>query len=211
MSFLLHIRFLLFISVLFPFSSAAGVLRNLTVGLADPLIAFSPGWSTALYAGNQFVFADGLGDEIVAVLPGASYLLRVTRCANSWSRLAHAVAVHYVGFRQSGGALYAACLDCQTANATHFIWVDASDPCEDNVPVCDISLNYRPNYNPEYTPQSILFTFTGLDPGVLHTLEVVNLEDPAFGFTSQITFHSLIVTLVDSGTSAILQSIYSSI
>lgn len=82
MSFLLYIRFLLFVSVLFPFSSAAGALRNLTVGLADPLIAFSSGWSTALYAGDQFVFADGLGDEVLVVLPGAPYLLRVTKCAN---------------------------------------------------------------------------------------------------------------------------------
>ncbi|KZT06806.1 uncharacterized protein LAESUDRAFT_137769 [Laetiporus sulphureus 93-53] len=140
-------------------SEAAGVLRNVTVGVADPSVTFSAGWSVALYAGQEIAFADGLGDEVAAELPVG------------------AVAVHYVGLKRSGGALYAACLDCDVSGDVQFEEVDATDRNgDDSTPV-------------------ILFSFTELDNTVAHELQVVNLEDPAFGDTSQITFQSLIITV----------------
>ncbi|OSX67709.1 hypothetical protein POSPLADRAFT_1072508 [Postia placenta MAD-698-R-SB12] len=139
--------------------AAAGVLRNYTIGLADPFVTFSTGWNTATYAKGEYVFADRLGDRVLALLP------------------ANTVAVHYVGLKQDAGALYAACLNCHTADGSRFMLVDASERCEEPT-------------------TAILFSFSGLDPTQLHSLEVVNLEDPIFGFTSQITFGSFIVTVL---------------
>ncbi|OBZ78782.1 hypothetical protein A0H81_00605 [Grifola frondosa] len=62
--------------------------------------------------GDDFAFANGEDDEVVATLP------------------ANATAVFYQGFRVSGGALYLACLNCIAGGEQRFLEVDAHDPTD---------------------------------------------------------------------------------
>lgn len=70
MSFIFALLTVFFLTRLAVFSRAAGVHRNLTIGLTDPSVTFSSGWSTAVYAGAEFALANELGDAVQVVLPG---------------------------------------------------------------------------------------------------------------------------------------------
>ncbi|KAH9857937.1 hypothetical protein C2E23DRAFT_880617 [Lenzites betulinus] len=145
----------------------AGAPTNTTLGLNSTLVAFTPGWRAATFAedGSLFAFADALNEEVRITLPQ------------------NITAVYYEGFRVAGGGLYLACLDCvfnvtvgQLVGANASV-IDAHDSRENGT-----------------QPPDTLFSFIGLDPTINHTLTVVNLEDPLFNNTSQITFDSVVVT-----------------
>ncbi|KAI0335982.1 hypothetical protein GY45DRAFT_569813 [Cubamyces sp. BRFM 1775] len=89
-------------------------------------------------------------------------------------------ALFYQGFTITGGALYFACIDCNSTSdvGVNIISVDAHDSRENGT-----------------QPPTTLFSFTDLDPTRQHVLTVVNLEDDRFNNTSQITFESVIVQI----------------
>ncbi|TCD67008.1 hypothetical protein EIP91_000628 [Steccherinum ochraceum] len=100
-------------------------------------------------------------------------------------QLVNATAVYFVGFKSTVGSTFAACVDCQPVRspARNFQVVDAFDP----------SSPYASHLGPV-----VLFSMTGLDPTVPHSLRVVNLWDPKFGDYSRVTFDSLIVTVIQA-------------
>ncbi|KAI0824188.1 hypothetical protein BC628DRAFT_1380203 [Trametes gibbosa] len=145
----------------------AGAPTNTTLGLNSALVTFTPGWRTATFSedGSRFAFADGLNEEVRITLPQ------------------NTTAVFYEGFRVAGGGLYLACLDCALdVESGQLIGINAS--------IVDA---HDSRENGTQLPDT-LFSFTDLDPVTNHVLIVVNMEDPQYNNTSQITFDSAIVT-----------------
>ncbi|KAI0670066.1 hypothetical protein C8Q78DRAFT_166294 [Trametes maxima] len=102
----------------------------------------------------------------------------------------NSTAVFYQGFRIARGALYFACVDCGVPNTTQRLAnIDAHDSTENGT-----------------QPPETLFSFTDLDPTQQHILSVVNLPDPRFNNTSQLTFDSVIVTTDPEGGDPMLSS-----
>ncbi|KAI0639241.1 hypothetical protein C8Q77DRAFT_47869 [Trametes polyzona] len=157
----------------------AGAPTNTTLRLNSTLVSFTTGWRVATFAedGSQFAFANGFNERVKITLPHQT------------------TDVFYQGYKAAGGALFFACVDCVAdivdlvgggIVATGAVVVDAHDARENGT-----------------QPPDTLFSFTGLDPTVDHVLTVVNLEDPRFNNTSQITFDSVNVTLdSESGSNA---------
>ncbi|KAI9057136.1 hypothetical protein FKP32DRAFT_1681872 [Trametes sanguinea] len=162
LSFVVNVLFLI-LSLALPLL-VAGEPQNVTLRLNSPLVSFTPGWKAATFPGTglSFAFADGQNEEVQVMLP------QQTR------------TVFYQGFRISGGALYFACIDCNSTDATgpYIFEVDAHDSTENGT-----------------QPPTTLFSFTDLDPTRQHVLRVINLEDSRFNNTSEITFDSVTVVL----------------
>jgi len=99
-------------------------------------------------------------------------------------QIVNATAIYFVGLKSGVGSTFAVCLDCQPVRSPtrQFKIIDAYDPA---IPDAQSS-----------SPVT-LFSMTGLDPTVPHSLRVVNLWDPKFGDFSRIAFDKLIVTTVD--------------
>ncbi|OSD06057.1 hypothetical protein PYCCODRAFT_1464740 [Trametes coccinea BRFM310] len=142
----------------------AGEPQNVTLRLNSPLVSFTPGWKAATFPGTElpFAFADGQNEEVQVMLPEQT------------------TTVFYQGFKVSGGALYFACIDCNSTDAPgpYIFEVDAHDSTENGT-----------------QPSTTLFSFTDLDPTRQHVLRVINLEDSRFNHTSQITFDSVTVVI----------------
>ncbi|KII93346.1 hypothetical protein PLICRDRAFT_35544 [Plicaturopsis crispa FD-325 SS-3] len=147
-----------------PFSNVPlTAAKSVTIDDKDPSLTFTPGWrlvSSSSATGGTFAAVDELEGAVDASLPNG------------------ATAVSYVGFKQSKGAMYGACIDCEVGRQSSFISIDAHDPTTDD----------------EQLPTT-LFTFTDLDPTISHSLTVFNLPDPRFDETGQLTFDSLVVDL----------------
>ncbi|GBE78188.1 hypothetical protein SCP_0110710 [Sparassis crispa] len=129
--------------------------------------------------GWSFVRSPSISDGVYAFAGGFGEEVQVVLPANT-------ISVYYLTFKQRGGALYVACLDNEGAG-TRFMGVDVHQPNVDDDQVL-----------------SVLLCFANLSPTIRHTLTVVNLQNLDFEGISQITFYSLIVTVLDDvGTSSI--------
>ncbi|KAH9835711.1 uncharacterized protein C8Q71DRAFT_92395 [Rhodofomes roseus] len=161
MSFLSHVLSLLLAVYLLasgPVLVVATDVQDQTLGIDSSDILFTSGWTTVSNTAGTFEQTDGEAEEIEIFLPVGT------------------VALSYVGFKQTGGALYVVCLDCGSSGQ-QLVQVNASDPKASSS-----------------TPVS-LFSFSGLDPTTSHNLQVVNSADPAFGDTSTLTFKELVATV----------------
>jgi hypothetical protein len=103
------------------------------------------------------------------------------------------VAVDYIGVPRSAGAAYAVCIDCDLVDETKGFWalVDGNQP--------DL-------VNDDQATPTVFFSVVALDPTVPHTMTVTNIPDTRFDNTSQITFHSLNVTMADNNGAGNLES-----
>ncbi|KAJ8494918.1 hypothetical protein ONZ51_g2030 [Trametes cubensis] len=151
----------------------AGTPQNVTLHLDSPLVSFSSGWRVATFnqtgLDSEFAFANGHNEEVQVLLPQQT------------------TAVFYQGFTITGGALYFACIDC---NSTADVGVDI------------ISVDAHDSRENGTQPPATLFSFIDLDPTRQHVLTVVNLEDDRFNNTSQLTFESVIVQIGSSASSS---------
>ncbi|KZT74781.1 hypothetical protein DAEQUDRAFT_6486 [Daedalea quercina L-15889] len=156
MSFLSHALHILLVTLLAlaPVLVAASYTQSETIGIDSSSVLFSSGWSTVSNAAGTFTEASGKADEVEIFPPTGT------------------VSMSYVGFKRTGGALYAVCLDCGTSGQ-QLMQINASDP------------------NADTSTPVVLFSFTSLDPTTSHHLQVVNSADPAFGDTSELTFKEL--------------------
>ncbi|EJC98697.1 uncharacterized protein FOMMEDRAFT_23510, partial [Fomitiporia mediterranea MF3/22] len=140
------------------------VLKNITIDDTDSSLKYSQGWNRSVSSpafGGSFQSTDRIGEVVSFSLP------------------ANAVALYYIGFKQSSGALYEACLDCSTKNSN-------------NVDVIDGHTDGRPSSEP-----TLLYQKTNLDPSVRHSLALLNVPDSRFGNTSTITVDAFLVTVAD--------------
>ncbi|THH10535.1 hypothetical protein EW145_g1249 [Phellinidium pouzarii] len=150
-------------------SNHSFVLKNVTIDDNDSSLKYSQGWNrsmSSLAIGGSFHIANHVGDLVSFSLP------------------ANAVAIYYVGYQQSAGALYEACLDCSTQGTGNANVIDAF------------------NNASRSTAPTLLYEDTNLDPSVLHTFALSNLADARFRNTSTITLDAFIVTVQDEVTSA---------
>ncbi|KAI0732242.1 hypothetical protein C8Q72DRAFT_882300 [Fomitopsis betulina] len=138
-------------------------LQDQTFGINNSAVLFSTGWSTVSNAAGTFRETTGKANEVEIFLPAGT------------------VTVFYVGFKQTGGALYAVCLDCGTSGQL-VRQINASDPMADTSP-------------------AVLFSYSGLNPSTSHTLQVVNGVDAAFDNTSTLTFKEVVTFVNVTSTS----------
>ncbi|TDL28348.1 hypothetical protein BD410DRAFT_893381 [Rickenella mellea] len=141
-------------------------LRNVTLDDNDSSLSYTQGWQ-----GITSSEAIGGGYRITGTNGGALHVHLP-------------LAIYYFGFKQSGGALYGACVDC-AGDVTKVDSVDAHDSTStiDRTPV-------------------VLYSKTDLDPSIPHVFQLMNFPDVRFGGTSQMSVDAFVVTLADPQSSS---------
>jgi len=148
--------------------------RNVTISFNSSDVKFSPvGWEVVSSLPSQPSSLPFTFTNVIGATVGVS-LPNGT------------VSVDYIGLPRSAGAAYGVCVDCDLIDEDLGSWYL-------------INGNERNLIDDDQAAPTVLFSIVALDPKVVHTLTVTNIPDTRFRNTSQLTFQSLNIKVVDNG------------